>query len=211
MFDLDGTLIDTMNGFADLAAEIMQARHGLPAAAGRRRYLETSGIPFRQQLDVIHAGHAANDAASDEFESRKRAVCDAALMSAETTAGLERLRRAGCKLIVSSNSAQHFVDDFAVREQFRFDLVLGFDAASGLAKGEPHVAHTCETLGVGRNEIVFCGDSLKDGELARACDIAFVGRLGTFTHDEFRRWDAHAVVVEDVHALAVLLQSRAAA
>jgi phosphoglycolate phosphatase-like HAD superfamily hydrolase len=211
MFDLDGTLIDTMGGFADLAAEIMAARHGLDAVEGRRRYMETSGIPFRQQLEVIHPGHADNDAASDEFEQRKRAVCDAAVMPAQTVAALERMQGSGIKIIVSSNSAQHFVDEFAARETFRFDLVLGFDAAAGLAKGKPHVDHTCRTLDIARDEIVFCGDSLKDGELARACSIAFVGRLGTFTREEFGRWDANAPVVDDAHGLAVLLQSRAAA
>jgi phosphoglycolate phosphatase len=211
MFDLDGTLIDTMEGFADLAAEIMEARHGLPAVQGRARYLETSGIPFRQQLEVIHPGHAENQAASDEFEQRKRAVCDAATMSERTSAALERLRDAGIKVIVSSNSAQYFVDEFAAREAFRFDLVLGFDAAVGLAKGRPHVEHACAKLGLRREDIVFCGDSLKDGELARECGIAFVGRLGTFTREEFSRWDAQAMVVDDAHGLAVLLKSRAAA
>ena len=211
MFDLDGTLIDTMDGFADLAAEIMEARHGLPAVEGRARYLETSGIPFRQQLEVIQPGHGNNDAASDEFERRKRAVCDAAVMSARTHAALEQLRDAGIKIIVSSNSAQHFVDEFATRETFRFDLALGFDASAGLAKGRPHVAHTCETLGIGLDEIVFCGDSLKDGELARECGIAFVGRLGTFTREDFQYWDAQVAVVDDAHALAELLQARAAA
>jgi len=211
MFDLDGTLIDTMDGFADLAAEIMATRQGLPAVQGRRRYLETSGIPFRQQLEVIHPGHAANQAASDEFEQRKRAVCDAAVMTDKTIAALERMRAAGMKLIVSSNSAQHFVDEFAARAAFRFDLALGFDAGAGLAKGLPHVQHTCSALLLRRDDIVFCGDSLKDGELARSCEIAFVGRLGTFTRDEFRRWDSKAPVVDDVEALAVLLQSRVAA
>jgi len=211
MFDLDGTLIDTMGGFADLAAEIMAARHGLPAEQGRRRYMETSGIPFRHQLEVIHPGHTENQAASDEFEHRKRAVCDAAVMPDQTSAALERMRLAGIKIIVSSNSAQHFVDEFAARESFRFDLVLGFDATVGLAKGKPHVDHACRELGVALDEIVFCGDSLKDGELARACGIAFVGRLGTFTRDEFNRWDADVPVVDDAHGLALLLQSRAAA
>jgi phosphoglycolate phosphatase-like HAD superfamily hydrolase len=173
--------------------------------------MATSGIPFRQQLDVIHPGHPQNDAASDEFETRKRAVCDAAVMPERTVTGLEQMRRAGIKLVVSSNSAQHFVDEFAARETFRFDLVLGFDARVAMAKGKPHVEHACRTLGIALDQIVFCGDSLKDGELARDCGIAFVGRLGTFTRDEFRRWDASAPVVEDAHELASLLQSRVAA
>ncbi|MEO7096334.1 MAG: HAD family hydrolase, partial [Polyangiales bacterium] len=137
MFDLDGTLIDTMGGFADLAAEVMAKRLGLDLALARRRYMETSGIPFRQQLEVIAPEGAHNQASSDEFEERKRAVCDATSMDAETIRGLEQLRAIGLKLIVSSNGAQHFVDDFARRETLQFDLVLGFDASRELAKGAP--------------------------------------------------------------------------
>jgi phosphoglycolate phosphatase-like HAD superfamily hydrolase len=209
LFDLDGTLIDTMTGFADLAADVMARRHGLERAHARRRYMETSGIPFRQQLEVIAPDHIDNDAASDEFEQRKRAVCDATSMSGDTIAALERMRSAGIKLVVSSNSAQHFVDEFAARERFRFDLALGF--GNGLAKGPLHVARACEVLGISREDTVFCGDSLKDGELARECGLAFVGRLGTFTREEFRRWDPAAAVIEDIPALAMLMQSRAAA
>ncbi len=211
MFDLDGTLIDTMGGFADVAADVMAKRHGLELAHARRRYMETSGIPFRQQLEVIAPGHADNDAASDEFETRKREVAMAGRMTAETVAGLEQLRRAGIKLVVSSNGAQHFVDHFQAQESFKFDLALGFDANAGLAKGRPHLDRTCSALGLDNDGIVFCGDSLKDGDLARDCGIAFIGRLGTFTGDDFRRWDASVTAVADIAALATYLQSRAAA
>lgn len=211
LFDLDGTLVDTMTGFADLAAAVMSERHGLDRGAARRLYLETSGIPFHQQLEVICPGDSRNAAASAEFEERKRAVCDATRMDADTLAGLETLRALGYRLVVSSNTGQPFVDDFARREPFRFDLALGFDGASGLAKGRPHVEVACRTLGVTAAELVFCGDSLKDAELAEACDVAFVGRLGTFTLDDFRRRDADAIAVPGIVELAELLRTRAAA
>lgn len=211
MFDLDGTLIDTMGGFADVAAAVMAELHGLDPVLARRRYLETSGIPFRQQLEVIAPDHPANDTASTIFEQQKRAAADAGNLDARTHAALEQLRARGLQLVVSSNGAQHFVDEFAARQTFRFDLVLGFDGARGFAKGRPHVDHTCATLGVPPARILFCGDSLKDGDLARDCGLGFVGRLGTFTHDDFRRWDPTCTAVEDVHALAALVAARAAA
>ena len=211
MFDLDGTLVDTMGAFADLAAEVMATRHGYDRARARSRYLETSGIPFHQQLEVILPGDARNAAASAEFEERKRAVCDATMMDAETLAGLAGLRALGFKLIVSSNTGQEFVDDFARREPFAFDLALGFDAARGLAKGAPHVEHTCSLFGLERSELLFCGDSLKDAELAEGCGVAFVGRLGTFTLADFRARDPEAVAVANVVELPALLRARIAA
>lgn len=212
LFDLDGTLIDTMGAFADVAARVMARWHGADVATARARYLETSGIPFRQQLEVIYPGHAANQHASDLFEHDKRGCADRAVMDDRTIAGLRRLRAAGLGLIVSSNGAQHFVDDFARRADFAFDLVLGHDAATGLAKGRPHVERACARLGVGPERLLFCGDSIKDGELAHACGVAFVGRLGTFSSAAFRAWDPSAVVVDDVYALADLVEgSRVAA
>jgi phosphoglycolate phosphatase len=210
MFDLDGTLVDTMGGFADLAAEVMAARHGDPYDVARRRYLETSGIPFCKQLEVMHPGHPQNQAASDEFEQRKLAVAESTDMDPDTVRGLHGLRALGLKLIVSSNTGQLVVDEFVRREAFPFDLALGFDPAIGLAKGEPHVVRVCEALGVARARILFVGDSLKDGELARASGVAFVGRLGTFRADDFRRLDPDARTVGNVVELPALLASRAA-
>jgi phosphoglycolate phosphatase-like HAD superfamily hydrolase len=206
MFDLDGTLVDTMEGFADLAAEVMAARHGLEWAHARARYLETSGLPFVKQLELIAPGCAANAAASDEFERRKLAVCEATMMDAVTITGLESLRAMGLRLVVSSNTGQTVVDQFAAREAFRFDLALGFDPAQGLGKGRPHVERALATFGATRDELLFVGDSLKDGDLADECGVAFVGRLGTFRHHDFEQRSAGAVTVPDVGDLPALLR-----
>lgn len=205
MFDLDGTLVDTMGGFADIAAEVMASRHGVEWAWARGKYLETSGLPFCKQLEVIFPGHAMNGEASDEFEARKLAVCEATAMDARTIEGLERLRGLGLKLVVSSNTGQTVVDSFVERERFRFDLALGFDPAQGLGKGRPHVERALATFGVAREELLFVGDSLKDADLADECGVPFVGRLGTFREVDFRRRDAAAVCVPHVAELPGLL------
>lgn len=185
MFDLDGTLIDTMFAFADLAAEVMKRFFEDAPEQARRRYLATSGIPFRQQLEVIHPDDERNDGAANEFERRKRLICDSTPLDSTTRAALFELRRRGIKLVVSSNTAQHFVDEFVARERVPFDLALGFDDSRDLAKGEPHVKRTTCTLGVCRDDILFVGDSLKDGELAARAGVNFVGRVGTFDADQF--------------------------
>ena len=48
-FDLDGTLIETTDGFADIAADVIHKNHGLTFEQGRRLHLETSGVPFFQR------------------------------------------------------------------------------------------------------------------------------------------------------------------
>jgi len=207
LFDLDGTLVDTMQAFADLAAEVMAARHGLDHALARRRYLETSGLPFVHQLELIWPAHAANPAASAEFEARKLAVCRRTSMDERTVGALEGLRALGLALVVSSNTGQDVVDEFAGRERFRFDLALGFDPARGLAKGLPHVDRTLAALGIARERLLFVGDSLRDADLAELAGVPFVGRLGTFSADDFRRRDPDAVTVAHIDQLAGLLRA----
>ena len=208
MFDLDGTLVDTMGGFADIAADVMAARHGVEWSWARGKYLETSGLPFCKQLEVIFPAHAENAAASDEFEGRKLAVCEATSMDARTVEGLERLRALGLKLVVSSNTGQTVVDAFVAREKFRFDLALGFDPAQGLGKGRPHVERALAVFAVAPHELLFVGDSLKDADLADECGVPFIGRLGTFGETDFRRRDARAVCVPHVGDLPALLARR---
>ena len=187
MFDLDGTLVDTMFAFADLAAEVMRDYHGDQPARARARYLETSGVPFAQQLEIIHPAHPRNVAASDEFETRKRAITVRARMDAGTRAALTDLSDLGIKVVLSSNTGQEFVDEFTAAEPFPFDLALGFDADAAMAKGRPHVQRTLATFEVANQEVWFVGDSLKDGELAAKNGLSFFGRIGTFSAADFER------------------------
>ncbi len=207
MFDLDGTLVDTMLSFADLASEMMAKHHGDECSVARKRYLETSGIPFHQQLEVIHPAHAANGEASSEFEILKRRICDDAPMDAHTKEALAKLRALGIKLIVSSNTGQEFVDEFVEREGFSFDLALGFDDTQGLAKGRPHVDRTLAHLQVAADRLWFVGDSLKDGELAEDCGLSFVGRVGTFPRQSFADAYPTSKVIEAIGELVDLAQS----
>ncbi len=204
LFDLDGTLVDTMPAFADLAADVLSARRGADRAWARARYLETSGIPFVHQLELISPGAPDNAAASAEFEARKLAVCRATRMDARTVVALEALRGLGLVLVVSSNTGQAVVDEFAESESFRFDLVLGFDPAAGLGKGAPHVERTLARFGIARGDLVLVGDSLMDAELAARCGVAFVGRVGTFRAEDFRRRDPDAITVEHIDELVPL-------
>ena len=208
LFDLDGTLVDTMPAFADLAADVLSVRRGVDRVWARTRYLETSGIPFVHQLELICPGDPDNPAASAEFEARKLAVCRSTRMDRRTVAALEELRALGLVLVVSSNTGQAVVDEFAESESFRFDLVLGFDPAAGLGKGAPHVERTLARFGIARRDLVLVGDSLMDAELATRCGVAFVGRLGTFREEDFRRRDPAAVTVRHIDELVPLFAGR---
>ena len=207
LFDLDGTLVDTMPAFADLAAEIIADRYDVRRPWARLTYLDTSGLPFIQQLESVFRNRPENEAASVEFEARKLAICRAARMDARTVAALGGLRSLGLKLAVSSNTPQAVVDEFSEREEFRFDLALGFDPAAGLAKGGPHIDRALAAFATARDALVFVGDSLKDAELAAENGVVFIGRVGTFLADDFQRRTSAALTVDHIDQLPELMRA----
>ena len=181
--DLDGTLIDSMPTLADLATEVIEDRYGTPRVLARELYLATCGLPFVKQLEEIFPGDARNADASAEFERRKPARCGAIRMSSETRQALEQMRAMGVRVAVSSNNGIDNVDAFARGAGFVFDLVLGY--GEGLAKGRTHLDATSRAFGASRQEMLFIGDSLHDGEIAEREGIPFVGIATTFSPDRF--------------------------
>ena len=186
IFDFDGTLVDTMSGFADIAADVMHRRHGLDRAHARAEYLRTSGLPFRQQLELIAPGDLRNDEAAEEFEATKQEGFFSERFDEDVKAALRGLRDRGLRVVVSSNNFQELVDRFVAREEdVQFDLVLG--ARPDFFKGTDHFKHVRDVLGLRDEEMIFVGDSLKDGEKALDSHIRFVARTGTFTALDFQR------------------------
>jgi phosphoglycolate phosphatase-like HAD superfamily hydrolase len=181
--DLDGTLIDSMPALADLATEVMEARYGTPRMLARELYLATCGLPFVKQLEEIYPGDPRNAAASDLFESSKPARCGQIRMAPDTRRALERLRAMGVRIAVSSNNGTENVRAFARSAAFDFDLVLGY--GGGMAKGRPHLEATSRAFAVGRQEMLFVGDSLHDGEIAEREGVPFVGVATTFSTERF--------------------------
>ena len=181
--DLDGTLIDSMPTLADLATEVIEERYGTPRILARELYLATCGLPFVKQLEEIFPDDARNAAASADFEGRKPARCGAIRMPAETRRALEQIRGRGVRIAVSSNNGIENVEAFARNAGFAFDLVLGY--GGGLAKGRTHLDATTRAFGASRQEMLFVGDSLHDGEIAEREGIPFVGVATTFSSERF--------------------------
>lgn len=202
--DLDGTLIDSMPALADLATEVIEARYGTPRILARELYLATCGLPFVKQLEEIFPDDPRNAAASDEFESRKPARCGAIRMSPETRRALEDMRGLGVRVAVSSNNGIENVNAFARDAGFKFDLVLGY--GDGLAKGRAHLDATSREFGAARQEMLFVGDSLHDGEIAEREGIPFVGIATTFSPDRFALRFPAVPVIRRFSALPTLFQ-----
>ena len=203
LFDLDGTLVDTMPAFAAVAASVMHRHYGLPLAEARERYRRTSGIPFRHQLRELFGADPRNHVADAEFERGKDPLVRAARLELRTLHALRSLRAGGLRLVISSNAAQRHVDRIAASCPGLFACALG-DGPDG-GKGESHVARVCHALSVQRTELVFVGDSLRDHELAASASITFVARVGTFARSLWRARFPRTAIIDHLDELPSLL------
>lgn len=184
LFDLDGTLINTMEGFADLAGELIERDYGVPFPQARRNYITTSGIPFKCQLEVMFPEDPRNFEVQKEFERRKLDIFFNMRPTEDTLGAIRNLRKIGIKTVVSSNNYFDFVQRyFAQQPEFAFDEILGY--RDGFAKGKAHLNYVIEHFQIPKENMIFVGDSLHDGEVAKELGIPFIGRLAIRTKEEF--------------------------
>lgn len=206
IFDLDGTLIDTMGDFADIAGELINDHYDWVFEIGRKRYLETSGIPFFQQLEVLFPRHVNNQKVAELFEERKINAFLRESVSEKTLETLQRLRDLEIRTAISSNNFQALVKEFVHRENVAIDLALGY--RDDFCKGRPHFDYLQGYFGIPCSEMLFIGDSLRDATVAFQNDIQFVAKLGTFTEDDFKAEcnSRFVPIIYEVHEILYILE-----
>lgn len=206
VFDFDGTLVDSMDEFADIASKVISDYYQLDLAEARRRYIETSGVPFYQQLDIIYPGHALNAEASQAYESQKAWTYLKKRAFPDVEKGMATLKEMGYQTVISSNNFQELVDQLVERIGIPLDLVLGF--RPNFEKGADHFRYIRSHFSCHNSDILFVGDSLHDFKRAKAEEIDFVARVGTFTHGDFLAIGGDLLIIETLHDLTAHLSDQ---
>jgi len=203
LFDFDGTLVDTMEGFADIAGEVMNRFHReMSFETARAKYLETSGLPFFQQLEVIFPGDETNEEKAKIFEETKKDGFFRAEFTGEVINTIDSLRKRGDIAGVASNNFQELIDEFISKSSLDFDIVLGF--REGFAKGKAHFEFIMNKFDLQKKDLTFVGDSLKDAEKAIDFGIRFVGICGTFNRDDFLTVRNDLLTIESIKEILEL-------
>jgi phosphoglycolate phosphatase-like HAD superfamily hydrolase len=203
LFDFDGTLVDTMEGFADIAGEVIHRYHPeISEQEARRRYLDTSGVPFFQQLEILFPGDPDNAEKASIFEETKKEGFFSASFSDDVRSTITTLRERGFITGVSSNNFQHLVDAFVDREGLLFDVVLGY--RDGFEKGAHHFTYVMHRFSLSPDQLTFVGDSLKDAEKALNNNVRFIGLCGTFNREDFLALDEHIITLNNIKELLEL-------
>lgn len=203
LFDFDGTLVDTMDGFADIAGRVIHEFHPeMSFVEARANYMKTSGAPFFQQCEILFPGNLTNAEKIKIFEEEKQEGFFKQSFSDDVKFGINGLRKRGDIAGVSSNNFQELIDKFVEREGLVFDVVLGFN--DGFQKGKDHFEYVMKKFSLSSNDLTFVGDSLKDAEKAFANGIHFIGICGTFKREDFLKLDKRIATINSIREIIEL-------
>lgn len=204
VFDLDGTLIPTMEDYADQAARLMQAAFDTPFAQAREAYFRTSGLPFEQQLRQLYPEHGDTDSVAARFESWKDGYLQGLTLDPAVADLLTGWRGQGFLIAISSNNMEHYVERLA--REWPVDCALGYRPADRFGKGEDHFAALEAHFGMDRDRFVFTGDSPNDARIARTVGVQFRALLTrAFAAQDFLAVDPHIVILQRLEDLGATL------
>ena len=202
LFDFDGTLVDTMQGFADIAGFIINKHHPeMSFEEARKGYINTSGVPFCQQIEILFPNHPLNKETVEYFEKTKIEGFFSQKFHDDVRYAITELRKRGNLAGVSSGNFPHLINQFVEKEGLQFDIVMGFEAEKGFEKGKPHFDYFLEKFSLNKDNLTFVGDSLKDCDKAYDYGIDFVGICGLFNEEDFDKRHKGAKSVRNIKEL----------
>ena len=212
VFDMDGTLIDSMPAHAAVFATILSTRFGLPVESSRAHYHATAGQPLDDQFRSAAASVAGGPVADLVEDFWKGVESEPVVPFPGTRELLDELRGRGKKLFVSSSCTTAVVRAKMASAGLtgRFELLLGAEYGHPRrTKGEDHFTEIAGHLRVPRDEFnrsgVMVGDAAHDVKVALEGGLTAVG-LG---HTEPQRAQLSAAgadfVIDEIGKLGALL------
>lgn len=185
VLDFDGTVADTMSYLTELAAGLLVKNYGMDRGAAQRAYVDTTGLPFVQQMELLYPGDERNEETVSLFEAAKRENMSRFGLFPDVKDTVARLRAAGVKVCVSSSNFEDLILEFMKNRGLEADLVMGY--RPGFEKGRSHFQHAMRHFRSDGRSTVFVGDSIKDGEKARSAGIGFIAKTGLVDRQEFQQ------------------------
>lgn len=210
IFDLDGTLLDTLDDLADSANEALEAQ-GFPVhAVDRYRTFVGDGMITLMERILPETARAPEQVAA--LLARYRAAYDARWKLKSRpypgiTALLKELAARGIPMTVLSNKPQayteivmaHFLPDYP------FQIIFGQRDA---VPHKPHPAGALEIAGklhLAPSQVFFVGDTSTDMDTATAAGMIPVGVLWGFRQEaELRAHGARHLIAAPEELLALL-------
>jgi phosphoglycolate phosphatase-like HAD superfamily hydrolase len=186
IFDLDGTVADTMPFLTDLAVELISEHYPVDRDVARQRYRETAGMEFAAQLERIFPNHPENREVAQTFESRKRLGLLDHPVFPDALAALLHFKSRNVRRFVCSSTRQEILTEYVSANKIGHLLDGFFGQRVGLDKGQ-QVQRILEEHDLEPGEVLFVGDSLLDWDFIKDKGVRFLGIRRIFDEQDFRR------------------------
>ncbi|MHA2247775.1 MAG: HAD family hydrolase [Candidatus Hodarchaeales archaeon] len=196
MFDFDGTIVDSMPFLEKNAVYLLTNHCGFSVMEAQKRYRETTGLPFIQQMDII-APEKDNSLIVEKFEKMKIEQIFEQQLFTDSYIVLVELKQRGYKIGISSGTIESIIIKYLQKKRLdMIDDVLGW--RSGFEKGQDHFNFVKSKHEMSSSNIVFIGDSLNDASRAKMNSIYFIGREGMFQKEDFQKILPEIIVISSL-------------
>ena len=192
IFDFDGTIADTMPFLTELAVILITEKYNVSKEEAERRYLDTTGIDFATQLELLFPNHPNNHEVAATFESRKLESIFAHPIFSDVIPTLNYFKNKAIKTFICSSTKQEIITKYARLNKID-DMVDGlFGCKSDFRKGE-QIDFVLQHYKLQPDEVMFIGDSLKDYDFAKEKKVDFIGLSRIFEKIKFQKKGALSV------------------
>ena len=207
VFDLDGTLLDTLPAIRYFVNLFMKEHSLLPLSLGETAKFVGDGAAKLVERAIVHSGiELASESGRELFakihpEYVREYNKDPAFMTepyAEIPEAIEALSRGGIRLGILSNKPHETVVQLA--EKYfpgLFEVVLGARSDIPLKPKPDGALEVCRALGVSPSEVAYFGDTGVDMKTGRAFGAGLtVGVLWGFREREELLRDGAGALIE---------------
>ncbi len=204
IFDFDGTLADSMPFLESIGVDVMMKYYQMSKEEATQRYRMTTGLPYEHQIESNFPNNPINKQAIEEFERLKIERIYEQPLFPDAIDVVQELKGEGFKIFVSSSTFQPTITEYFNRKGLLdlLDGIMGY--RPGFEKGADHFNFVRDHYGVGLNQVVFVGDSLKDYERSRGfCQFIAISRM--FNIEDFRKLGHDGHVIESLSEIPPLL------
>lgn len=209
IFDLDGTLLNTLEDLADSANHVLSAHHFPTHPVDAYRYFVGNGMPtlIRRILPPEHRGSEVYQVCFNEFlEYYTLHMHDKTTVYEGLTEVLETLQHQHVKLAVATNKVHSALAPLMTN----FFPTVKWDTLFGQREGvpvkpEPQVVYDIlAATGCTKEETLYFGDTAVDMDTAHAAGLKAVGVLwGYRPRTELEEAKAEIIIEKPVEILSL--------
>ena len=209
MFDLDGTLIDSVPDLAAAVDRMLLEMDRPPAGVAAVRQWVGNGAPVLVRRAL--AGGIEHSAVDDReaehgLDIFMRAYAeshDLTVLYPGVRDTLRWLQEQDVEIALITNKPERFVGPLLDQKQIGpyFRWIIGGDTLPQKKRDPAALLHVMQMAGVQPDEALFVGDSRSDVQAAKAAGVKCVGLTYGYNHGRPISEESPALVIDDLRAL----------